>query len=262
MNNDCCPAGCVLLLLSLLAGNVWAMDVIEVAAAGDDDWSIVSAPPPPGPYRSINIDPRIPGQDAVSMPGVGRELSTSGFIPAEALRTPPAAGGAAPLSGGYPSSQPRSYSLDKAPAAAQQQEYVQPRQSGAYQLPPPPPGNYAPMPRSGMERASPYSHDQGPVEQGFNQPPPYAPQDTAAQPVPGPYGQGMRRPPATGYSWPGRYSRQPDQQSFRMMPPPGYYPPSSERPLQDAPHPPIYDSMMGQPSGGNAVEDASRGDSR
>jgi hypothetical protein len=29
-----------------------------------DDWALVSAPPPPGPYQSVNIDPRVPGQDA------------------------------------------------------------------------------------------------------------------------------------------------------------------------------------------------------
>jgi hypothetical protein len=29
----------------------------------NDDWAIVSAPPPPGPYQGINLDPRIPGQE-------------------------------------------------------------------------------------------------------------------------------------------------------------------------------------------------------
>ena len=37
-------------------------------SAGQDftysnDWEIVSAPPPPGPYRAVNLDPRIPGQE-------------------------------------------------------------------------------------------------------------------------------------------------------------------------------------------------------
>mgnify|MGYP000231716245 CR=1 FL=1 len=31
----------------------------------NDDWSLVSAPPPPGPYQAVNIDPRVPGQDAI-----------------------------------------------------------------------------------------------------------------------------------------------------------------------------------------------------
>ena len=33
-----------------------------------DDWAIVSAPPPPGPYQSVNVDPRIPGQEDVRTP--------------------------------------------------------------------------------------------------------------------------------------------------------------------------------------------------
>ncbi len=28
-----------------------------------DDWAIVSAPPPPGPYNPVHLDPRIPGQE-------------------------------------------------------------------------------------------------------------------------------------------------------------------------------------------------------
>jgi hypothetical protein len=30
-----------------------------------DEWSVISAPPPAGPYRSVNIDPRVPGESAV-----------------------------------------------------------------------------------------------------------------------------------------------------------------------------------------------------
>jgi hypothetical protein len=30
-----------------------------------DDWAVVSAPPPPGPYRAVNIDPRVPGVGAI-----------------------------------------------------------------------------------------------------------------------------------------------------------------------------------------------------
>lgn len=46
-----------------------------------DDWAIVSAPPPPGPYQSVNVDPRIPGQADVRTP------FPSGF------ETPPVQGG-------------------------------------------------------------------------------------------------------------------------------------------------------------------------
>ena len=58
-----------------------------------DDWAVVSAPPPPGPYRAVNIDPRVPGIDAI--PPLPMDATTSSAvddIPAEALAHPPAAG--------------------------------------------------------------------------------------------------------------------------------------------------------------------------
>jgi len=62
-----------------------------------DDWVLVSAPPPPGPYRSVNIDPRVPGQDTI--PDFSVVAPPSGpvsEIPAEALANPPAAGHESP----------------------------------------------------------------------------------------------------------------------------------------------------------------------
>jgi len=53
----------VLVLLTLLQ----AAPVVVAEDAPftySDDWSLVSAPPPPGPYQAVNIDPRVPGQDA------------------------------------------------------------------------------------------------------------------------------------------------------------------------------------------------------
>ena len=58
-----------------------------------DDWAVVSAPPPPGPYRAVNIDPRVPGVDAIpplSMDNVTMPVTKD--IPAEALANAPAAG--------------------------------------------------------------------------------------------------------------------------------------------------------------------------
>ena len=58
-----------------------------------DDWAVVSAPPPPGPYRAVNIDPRVPGVDAIPpLPMDQVPTSTRSDIPAEALANPPAAG--------------------------------------------------------------------------------------------------------------------------------------------------------------------------
>jgi hypothetical protein len=60
-----------------------------------DDWAIVSAPPPPGPYQSVNIDPRIPGQEDVIAPFVSgfNEPPTMGEqLPDGFMGAPPAAG--------------------------------------------------------------------------------------------------------------------------------------------------------------------------
>jgi len=51
--------------------------VPDVAAEGNsgfvynDEWAIVSAPPPPGPYDPVNLDPRIPGQEGNVSPEAG-----------------------------------------------------------------------------------------------------------------------------------------------------------------------------------------------
>lgn len=58
-----------------------------------DDWAFVSAPPPPGPYRAVNIDPRVPGVDAT--PPLSMDAVTSPArddIPADMMANPPAAG--------------------------------------------------------------------------------------------------------------------------------------------------------------------------
>ena len=59
------------------------------------DWAIVSAPPPPGPYQSVNLDPRIPGQEDI-MPSFAGAFtappSASEPVPENFLDEPPAAG--------------------------------------------------------------------------------------------------------------------------------------------------------------------------
>lgn len=60
-----------------------------------DDWSIVSAPPPPGPYNSVNLDPRIPGQEDNIPPGMSRRVPppiTIDRIADDMMAAPPAAG--------------------------------------------------------------------------------------------------------------------------------------------------------------------------
>lgn len=69
---------------------------IAPVSANTDDWSLVSAPPPPGPYRSVNLDPRVPGPEGIPMIGVAPVFSQPGE--SRAPVTPdaaPAAGGQA-----------------------------------------------------------------------------------------------------------------------------------------------------------------------
>ncbi|MGB7931503.1 MAG: hypothetical protein WCH04_04665 [Gammaproteobacteria bacterium] len=64
-----------------------------------DDWAIVSAPPPPGPYQSVNIDPRIPGQEDVITPfvsGFNEPPAMSEQLPDDFKGAPPAAGTPSP----------------------------------------------------------------------------------------------------------------------------------------------------------------------
>jgi hypothetical protein len=60
-----------------------------------DDWAIVSAPPPPGPYNSVNLDPRIPGQEGNIHPDMGIQMPSAmsdDRIADEMVAAPPAAG--------------------------------------------------------------------------------------------------------------------------------------------------------------------------
>ena len=108
----------------LIAGNTAGSSEFTYS----EGWDVVSAPPPPGPYRAVNLDPRIPGQDMVPLlPAEGQPASIVSElpvteIPAEALNNPPAAGAPA-----------RSHAPD-APAARLNVEQAA--------LPPPVPGRY------------------------------------------------------------------------------------------------------------------------
>lgn len=60
-----------------------------------DDWAIVSAPPPPGPYNPVNLDPRIPGQEGNVRPQLSRQRPpaiTAERIMDDIAAEPPAAG--------------------------------------------------------------------------------------------------------------------------------------------------------------------------
>ena len=103
-----------------LAFSLGAVAVTADTATGStsftysDGWAVVSAPPPPGPYRAVNLDPRIPGQDSIPLMPVDEPPPE---IPAEALSNPPAAG--APALSQVPDSP--AASLDAGQAARAQQ---------------------------------------------------------------------------------------------------------------------------------------------
>ena len=104
-----------------------------------DDWAVVSAPPPPGPYRAVNIDPRVPGVDAI--PPLTIEPAAppaESRIPAEAMTNAPAAG--IPSARQATESPASALTPQQAPAA---QPVIQGR---AQRIAPSPPGYYYPAP--------------------------------------------------------------------------------------------------------------------
>ena len=119
-----------------------------------DDWEMVSAPPPPGPYRSVNLDPRIPGQ---------------GAAPALTMEAP------AMLQGN------RSPAVMPAPAAGVRAEQPPVPPGRALHARPPVPGPYSRPPQGYPQGMSPY---RGPM--GYS--------GYRSMPPPGTYyGRGMQR---------------------------------------------------------------------
>jgi hypothetical protein len=164
----------------------------------DSDWAIVSAPPPPGPYQSVNIDPRVPGQEDVipsfagdfGAPPSGSE-QTPGSFPGE----PPAAGPSPAGTG--PAAYPGRSSFDYEPPpgyygsrgfgmrrSAPVQEYRSPYYG--YPQPGRTPYGYAPSPWSNVP--APPVEDEVPPPPAYNQ--------MAAPPTPGYRG---RPAPDLGY---------------------------------------------------------------
>ncbi len=83
-------------LLSIAGAVLLFTATIAPASANSGDWSLVSAPPPPGPYRTVNLDPRVPGQEG--SPAIGnapRFLRPPENIVPDIKAAAPAAGGQA-----------------------------------------------------------------------------------------------------------------------------------------------------------------------
>ena len=89
-------SGSLFSLVSIVGAVSLLAATMTPASANSSDWSLVSAPPPPGPYRTVNLDPRVPGSEGVPMIGNAPGFSQPGrsrvpVIPDAA----PAAGGQA-----------------------------------------------------------------------------------------------------------------------------------------------------------------------
>jgi hypothetical protein len=178
-------SGSVVLSLLLLVVSAFAE---ESAPSSEftytDDWAVVSAPPPPGPYTAVNIDPRVPGVDAIPpLPMDAVKTSPEEDIPAEALANPPAAG------------MPAMVPLQDSPASARnEQQTSQPVMPGRSR-------HVAPS-RSGYY---------------YPAPPRYPAQSHSA--APGGYGySGYRKQPEYGY-----YGSPANRQGEQQVPPPPVY---------------------------------------
>ncbi len=81
------------LMMSIVVGSASVFVAMSTpASANAEDWALVSAPPPPGPYHTVNLDPRVPGHAGISATGnAPRFLQPPENISSEA----PAAGGQA-----------------------------------------------------------------------------------------------------------------------------------------------------------------------
>lgn len=196
-------------LLALSAGIVVAGDQaagqpqgqVPPAYTYSDDWAVVSAPPPQGPYNAFNLDPRIPGQDLVApmpmpdtdspeMPGVAstgegtaRASGSAGDISATSGRTGQA-------------SVPPQTPYDYQPQSTRQDRSVQ--------------AHVAPEQRRTPMR--PFAPDSVPRQDSYS----FGPDGLLNAPYPAAGGPARRpQPPVASVQQPGHENR----------PPPGYYRP-------------------------------------
>jgi len=128
MKGNRCYVGLLLLLgTAFQAQSATAADA-EPQFTYSDEWSLVSAPPPAGPYQPVNIDPRVPG------PGMVSQMPMA-MPPPQAIQPPRIEGGYA---AGPDGEMPGRTVVDQAAGNA----------SEAPAIMPPVPGHYAVMPET------------------------------------------------------------------------------------------------------------------
>jgi|GEM_PF-1380872 len=211
-----------------------------------DDWALVSAPPPPGPYNAVNIDPRVPGQDAVPpMPMEPPSMTPMPDLPVTDDTQPPAAGTPAETQTDIPEAAPfRMHQPPAGRAPSMTEDYGREIPADILEAAPfpeyPPPASRAPVAAGSYGRAAPADRPE-PVP-GYQRPAGNPPS------LAGPYGRSIPgRRPAHDYPVPGMYSAPTGYPGYRAIPREGYYGGNRYRPVDEVPPPPVYDTMTGRP---------------
>jgi len=151
-----------------------ALDSPDQEFTYNDDWALVSAPPPPGPYQGVNLDPRIPGQEDNIHPSMAAPT-----MPAQMTNQMMERFANAPPAAGQPSIPPQR----PVQTARQIPWPQQPIQRGYGRAPAP--GAYPPAVSQGWGRA--------PAGRMVEQVPPPAVYNRMTSPPPGPFGYYGRR---------------------------------------------------------------------
>jgi hypothetical protein len=205
-----------------------------------DEWSLVSAPPPSGPYRPVNIDPRIPGASAVEpMPVIPPQLRKG-----EAGESVPTPGSESTAAQVAPGTTEEAAPQQKSPSEAEIAATVPgnapsagtPVPDGMQAAPVQAFPSYEPPPAAG---AGPDYSNPRPAWSGAMPP--------MSQPPRG-YGRALPPMPQTrNYPAPW-YPYQPGYPGTRnAVPPPGYDNPQRRSEEPEVPPPPDFEGMYGRP---------------
>jgi hypothetical protein len=233
-----CEVGCVSLVLVLqLVAQPAIAEEAPVQYQYSEEWSVVSAPPPTGPYRSVNIDPRVPGAGAVTpIPmNMPPPLDAVAENPADTVaEAPEAAAADQALEPAITTAEESTAAVAEVPevlpVADQAQETAAALSEEAMRYPPAA-GIPAPLP----ETIAPLEAASDALQQ----------YPGSRLPAPGYYGRSMRQPPTFHYPAPMRYPRQSGYPGYRNMPPFGYYSPPAFSQEPEVPPPPVYERQRG-----------------
>jgi len=233
MNHISMSSVFAMLIVSLLTPPVFGEEP-ALPYQYSNEWSLVSAPPPAGPYRPINIDPRVPG------PGTVTELPLLPLQPEDKPADTPSNDGAA-TTGSTDSSADQS--INKSEEVEQEFSASIPGAAPAAGIP-----VLSDEATSPADSAKALNTSPEPSIKEAEISKPNVGRKGAMSPMPVPaYGYGRRIPPQTpayNYPPPG-YPYQPMYQGNRSISPPGYYNPVERDAELEVPPPPVYDGMYG-----------------